>query len=44
MLNDSLVLKFPDADALIIFLGLEGLEVDYFEDETTEHIDLKQHN
>ena len=44
MLNDSLVLKFPDADALIIFLGLEGLEVDYFEDETTELIDLKQHN
>lgn len=32
-LNDSLVLKFEGADDLEIFLGIEGLEVDYYEEE-----------
>lgn len=32
MLNDSIVLKFDDGDDVIIYLGLEGLEVDYFEE------------
>lgn len=43
VLNDSLVLKFPDADAVIIFLGLEGLEVDYYEDDESEHSDITKH-
>lgn len=43
VLNDSLVLKFPDADAVIIFLGLEGLEVDYYEDDESEHTDITKH-
>lgn len=29
-LNDSLVLNFKDAHAVEIYLGLEGMEVDYF--------------
>ncbi len=44
MLNDSIALKFPGADDVIIFLGLEGLEVDYYEEDETEHIDLKPNN
>lgn len=43
VLNDSLVLKFPKADAVIIFLGLEGLEVDYYEDDESEHADITKH-
>jgi hypothetical protein len=43
VLNDSLVLKFPEADAVIIFLGLEGLEVDYYEDDESEHTDITKH-
>jgi hypothetical protein len=31
MLNDSIVLKFEEGDDIEITLGLEGLEVDYFE-------------
>lgn len=33
VLNDSLVLKFPDSDPIEIFLGLEGMEVDYFDED-----------
>lgn len=33
VLNDSLVLKFPDSDSIEIFLGLEGMEVDYFDED-----------
>jgi hypothetical protein len=32
-MSDSLGLKFNGTDALVIFLGLEGLEVDYLEDD-----------
>jgi hypothetical protein len=31
-LNDSFVLKFDGADDVEIYLGLEGLEIDYFEE------------
>jgi len=31
MINDSIVLKFEEGDDVEITLGLEGLEVDYFE-------------
>jgi hypothetical protein len=31
-LNDSMVLKFEGADDVEIYLGLEGLEIDYFEE------------
>jgi hypothetical protein len=40
VMNESIVLKFPDTDDVIIFLGLEGLEVDYFEDDESNHEDL----
>lgn len=30
ILNDQIVLKFLGGDDIIIFLGIEGLEVDYF--------------
>jgi hypothetical protein len=33
VMSDSLGLKFNGADDLVIFLGLEGLEVDYLEDD-----------
>jgi hypothetical protein len=33
VLNDSLVLKFEGAEPVEIFLGLEGLEVDDFDEE-----------
>ena len=33
VLNDSLVLKFEDDNSVEIFLGLEGLEVDFFDEE-----------
>jgi len=33
MLNDSIVLRFTEGDDVEISLGLEGLEVDYFEEE-----------
>jgi hypothetical protein len=33
VMSDSLGLKFNGTDALVIFLGLEGLEVDYLEDD-----------
>jgi hypothetical protein len=32
-LNDSIALKFEGADDLEIFLGIEGLEVDYYEED-----------
>ncbi|MFM2286851.1 MAG: hypothetical protein RLZZ543_2348 [Bacteroidota bacterium] len=33
VLNDSIVLKFEEAEPVEIFLGLEGLEVDDFDEE-----------
>jgi hypothetical protein len=42
VINDSLVLKFEDADAVEIFLGIEGLEVDFFdEDEDSGMTDVQ---
>jgi hypothetical protein len=32
-LNDSFVLKFEDAHDIEIYLGLEGMEVEYFEED-----------
>jgi hypothetical protein len=32
-LNESIVLKFEEAEPVEIFLGLEGLEVDEYDDE-----------
>lgn len=33
MLNESIVLKFEDADDIEIYLGLEGLEIDFYEED-----------
>lgn len=33
MLNESIVLKFEEADDVEIFLGMEGLEVDFYEED-----------
>jgi hypothetical protein len=42
VINDSLVLKFEDADSVEIFLGIEGLEVDFFdEDEDSGMTDVQ---
>lgn len=34
VLNDSIVFKFSDAEPIELFLGLDGLEVDYFDEDS----------